>query len=590
MMKGMRMKGFTGMGIILLSLSGLAFGDSLNVRLIGRLDGTFADLWVSGDRVYVTDWTNYDGNPAPMRIIGVSDPFNPSQLSQFTHPSLANNYDIAVYGDYAYIANEPFLSPDSGIMIVDCSVPTNPVFAGVIENTTPITHTNFIVDHYLFSSNRVEIYDLLPDPTSPTFLVRIRDIDPNLEFAHEVSAIDTILYVSVSSDPPNTGVFLYNITDPSNPSFMGRGFDLPCGEDANTSWPADFDPRYVLHTDNLNCGILHMWDFEDPSTPVKLTDFKWRNTIVIHQIMTEGRYAYISSFYQGFGPLEKGGLLVLDISEPSCPHVAGFYDTPNAWGVDITEPPYIYISDSDSGLYVLEFSPPVAHDVEVAAVISPLDTITATCLSPYPISAVFCNNGDTLETYSVVAEILDSTGAPLYADTQTVANHQPDTCINVTFNDWVPGSQWCNSGLNCGFRLNVFPLLSGDQFSCNDTSDTDFCADFGPLGISEEPIPSLPSSFVLYRNKPNPFFQLTAISYALPGVRGQGSGISENIPVNLAIYDIMGRLVETLVDERQEPGVYQLQITSSQLPGSGVYFYKLESGTFSETKKLILLR
>jgi hypothetical protein len=48
--------------------------------------------------------------------------------------------------------------------------------------------------------------------------------------------------------------------------------------------------------------------------------------------------------------------------------------------------------------------------------------------------------------------------------------------------------------------------------------------------------------------------------------------------------------VETLVDEKQEPGVYQLPVTSNQLPGSGVYFYRLKAGDFTDSKKFVILK
>jgi hypothetical protein len=59
--------------------------------------------------------------------------------------------------------------------------------------------------------------------------------------------------------------------------------------------------------------------------------------------------------------------------------------------------------------------------------------------------------------------------------------------------------------------------------------------------------------------------------------------------VQLKIYDIMGREVQTLVNERLQPGTYELTFDGSNLT-SGVYFYQLTSGNFKETKKLLLLK
>jgi hypothetical protein len=89
----------------------------------------------------------------------------------------------------------------------------------------------------------------------------------------------------------------------------------------------------------------------------------------------------------------------------------------------------------------------------------------------------------------------------------------------------------------------------------------------------------------LLQNRPNPFNELTAISYQLRAPSH----------VSLNIYDLTGRLVKTLVDERQKQGIYQLPITNNQLPASGTYFYRLtarneQDGDYVYTQKMILLR
>ncbi|MCH7760413.1 T9SS type A sorting domain-containing protein, partial [candidate division TA06 bacterium] len=91
----------------------------------------------------------------------------------------------------------------------------------------------------------------------------------------------------------------------------------------------------------------------------------------------------------------------------------------------------------------------------------------------------------------------------------------------------------------------------------------------------------------LLQNQPNPFHSTTLIRYILPNSQ-------EKIPVRLAIYDISGRLVETLVDQDQESGVFTV-IWEGKDQASGIYFYRLHSrfgqeGEFTATKKLILLR
>ena len=83
--------------------------------------------------------------------------------------------------------------------------------------------------------------------------------------------------------------------------------------------------------------------------------------------------------------------------------------------------------------------------------------------------------------------------------------------------------------------------------------------------------------FLLFQNYPNPFNGSTRIPFKLT---------NEGI-VSLNIYDVLGREVATLVDEYREAGSYELEFDASNLP-SGMYIYRLQSGSYSDVKKMIL--
>lgn len=89
----------------------------------------------------------------------------------------------------------------------------------------------------------------------------------------------------------------------------------------------------------------------------------------------------------------------------------------------------------------------------------------------------------------------------------------------------------------------------------------------------------LPSKFYLEQNYPNPFNPSTAISYQLPVTSD----------VTLKVYDILGKEVATLVDEVKSAGSYEVKFNASKL-SSGVYFYKMEAGGYTATKKLTLMK
>ncbi|MBK8944882.1 MAG: T9SS type A sorting domain-containing protein [Ignavibacteriae bacterium] len=97
-------------------------------------------------------------------------------------------------------------------------------------------------------------------------------------------------------------------------------------------------------------------------------------------------------------------------------------------------------------------------------------------------------------------------------------------------------------------------------------------------------IKKLPKDFELSQNYPNPFNPTTTIKYSIPQ-----KVKSEKSNVKLVVFDILGREVKTLVNKNQKPGNYEITFDGSNL-SSGVYFYRLQSGEFANTKKLILMK
>ncbi|MBM2846228.1 MAG: hypothetical protein HW407_1540 [Bacteroidetes bacterium] len=89
----------------------------------------------------------------------------------------------------------------------------------------------------------------------------------------------------------------------------------------------------------------------------------------------------------------------------------------------------------------------------------------------------------------------------------------------------------------------------------------------------------LPRGFALHQNYPNPFNPTTRIVYA----------VKSRESVSLKVYDVLGREVATLVNEVKAPGEYSVDFEGRDL-SSGVYFYLLRAGEFSQTRKLVLLR
>ena len=102
----------------------------------------------------------------------------------------------------------------------------------------------------------------------------------------------------------------------------------------------------------------------------------------------------------------------------------------------------------------------------------------------------------------------------------------------------------------------------------------------GITSISTE----IPKSFELSQNYPNPFNPVTKIRFEVPLTKGDLGGF-----VTLSVYNAIGQEITTLVNEQLKPGIYSIDWNAANYP-SGIYFYNLKSGNFSETKKLVLLK
>ena len=89
---------------------------------------------------------------------------------------------------------------------------------------------------------------------------------------------------------------------------------------------------------------------------------------------------------------------------------------------------------------------------------------------------------------------------------------------------------------------------------------------------------------ILYQNYPNPFNPSTKIKYEIPS-----NVKSETSNVKLIIYDILGNQMAVLVNNEQKPGIYEIEWNANNDP-SGVYYYKLTAGNYSETKAMILIK
>ncbi len=177
----------------------------------------------------------------------------------------------------------------------------------------------------------------------------------------------------------------------------------------------------------------------------------------------------------------------------------------------------------------------------------------------------------------------------------------PDSIrVMYSVSDSIPEGSWTELGR---FKVNTLNMWELIGFRAPTTSvNGRFCIRYavvngGPLGLNSDYIgidaanivrtPSgihgnqneIPSAYILEQNYPNPFNPSTVISYQLP-VNGF---------VTLVVYDILGNEVKTLVNGTQTAGVHELQFDASSL-SNGIYLYRIFAGSFTDAKKMVLVK
>ena len=156
-------------------------------------------------------------------------------------------------------------------------------------------------------------------------------------------------------------------------------------------------------------------------------------------------------------------------------------------------------------------------------------------------------SGDTGKTWKAYGPITDTTKLQVHSPAQT------------------PGRYF-------------WTVIANDAMFATPSSDV-FVFTIYSVSNVDNPDDKVPGTFMLLQNYPNPFNPSTTFSYIIPNAS----------KVIIKIYDLLGNEIETLVNDDKGAGNYEVKWNAVDLP-SGVYFYQLRTGSFIETKKMLLLK
>ncbi len=144
----------------------------------------------------------------------------------------------------------------------------------------------------------------------------------------------------------------------------------------------------------------------------------------------------------------------------------------------------------------------------------------------------------------------------------------------------IPGNwaaEWDSTGGLNQYLYSITLYLQGQNYMIRNFVMPNYRK--GGILLSAELYSTIAKSFQLFQNYPNPFNPISTIKYQIPK-----DGL-----VKLKVYDILGREVAELVNEKKQAGYYQVDLDASKL-ASGIYIYRIQAGEFSSTKKMVLMK
>lgn len=529
----------------------------LNVRSGGGYSAIWGYTAPDGREYAILGCNGSSGRAAGTSIIDITNDTSPREVAFISGPA-SSWREMKTYKHYAYVVSE---ASNSGVQIIDLSA--LPDTASLVRTFTYTSgtrntgrnHTITITDGFMYlngsanwSPGGILIFDLRGDPLVPEYVGMYQP-----EYIHDSYVLRDTIYASAINS--NGGLYIADAKDKTNVRTIGK--ITYTGSGTHNTWVTK-DRRYVITTDEIGGTpkTLKFWDIGSlpaiPSNPV--TTFTPVPGQIVHNVTVRGDYAYVAWY--------SAGVRVVNVSNPAQPSDAGGYDTSPStsgysgiWGIYPYFPSGKIIGgDMGNGLWVFRFSDLSPRRAVRLLGPSNADTLNGT-------SAVFrwtkaadllkdphwyevSLSGPGIDTMWVSADSIS-----LFAGLSRLQNGQSYTWRVTTRDEW-----------------NTTP--SAETFSF-------IYKAAGPTGVRSE----VPLEFELSQNYPNPFNPATKIDFSVPA-----AGLT-----TLKVYDMLGKEVATIVNEVLPEGFHFRTFNAANL-ASGVYVYKLQSGGFVQTRRMVVLR
>jgi choice-of-anchor B domain-containing protein len=519
---------------------------SRNVSLFGRLapqpyrySGSWCFVTPGGQEYGLVG--GYNGT----HVIAITDSSSMQEVGFVAGPQ-SNWREITVVGHHAFVVTEG-AGAGAGMQVIDLS--PLPDSVRLVTTYTATFTRGHIIGRDIYSDSAY----VYVSGTSTTGGVHILDVsnpaapfqvgvyDPPY-YIHDAHIRGNRLYASAGGQRT---VDVVDISDKRNPMLLTR--IQYSGSYTHSCWTTE-DHRFLFVADEQDGQPARIFAIENLNAIREVAQYTANRLSLVHNPYIRGRYAFIAH--------NTEGLRVVDIADPSLPVEVGYYDTwtgPSGgfnglWSACPYLPSEKIIGgDRTGGLYVWRFNG--ARAVRMYGLVK--DTMS----NAIPRAQVaIVQTGRTT--------VVDSAGQ------FKIGEERPAGSAQVTFTVIASAA---------GF----LPESTNVSFSTRDSAFVNFI--LRPIATTVTDTKQGPLSFTLHQNSPNPFNPTTTITFSLPAPNRR-----ETL-VTLKVFDMLGREIATLANEEMGPGTHQVQFNASGL-ASGVYVYRLQSGTLSATRTMVILR
>lgn len=403
----------------------------------------------------------------------------------------------------------------------------------------------------------------------------------------------------------NTGTAFYDITDTANIHEV----DFVTGVTSGWREMKVFSSYAYVVSEGNNSKLQVIALQYLPDSVSLVATYSYTGYTHTHSIQQSGPYLFLNGGDNTIGGSNQGGTTIIDVSNPQAPVKRGQWSTQyvhdcrilndTMYACNIYTSPQgvasifaINIANKDNPVTVNSWvnNPnPFPHNCAIPNdrryIYTTDETSTpngklkvwdksnlanvtlVTSWQPTNITTAIVHN---VEIYNNLAVIGHYTAGIRILD---ITN--PTTPTEIAWYDTYPQSN-SNSFSGC---WGVFMFPSSGKIIGSNISEGLFVIKMGsiPVGITNNQ--TIPSSFALKQNYPNPFNPSTTVEFSIP----------KNEYVTVKVFDAVGKQVGVLADEYKIAGNYKVNYNASELP-SGIYFYSITAGSFTETKKMMLVK